>query len=120
MNKTINPNNFLNLSIDNQKNIKSNNDNKNEDLDLQKNFLNLLIAQIKNQDPIDPIKNTELTSQLAQINTVGGIHQLNNTVEKFATHINKNQNLQISSLIGHHVMTKNPHIKYTTNENVIF
>ena len=37
-------------------------------LDLQNNFLNLLIAQIKNQDPTDPIKNTELTSQLAQIN----------------------------------------------------
>ncbi|MDE5285923.1 MAG: flagellar hook capping FlgD N-terminal domain-containing protein, partial [Buchnera aphidicola] len=58
MSQIINPNNFLNSSVNNQKKLEKNSDNKNEDLDLQKNFLNLLIAQIKNQDPIDPIKNT--------------------------------------------------------------
>lgn len=86
-------------------------------LDLQKNFLSLLIAQIKNQDPTDPIKNTELTSQLAQINTVMGIEKLNNTVNKFSNKIEKSQNIQVSSLIGHHVMIPSTQMIHTQNIN---
>lgn len=89
-------------------------------LDLQKNFLSLLIAQIKNQDPTDPIKNTELTSQLAQINTATGVERLNNTVGKFSDKINQNQNIQISSLIGHRVMIPSSHIVHTKDINTEF
>ena len=39
--------------------------------DLQSSFLTLLVAQLKNQDPTNPMENNELTSQLAQISTVG-------------------------------------------------
>jgi len=84
-------------------------------LDLQKNFLTLLVAQIKNQDPTDPLKNTELTSQLAQINTASGIERLNNTANKLSHQIQKNQNIQLSSLIGHHVMIHNKTIVHTQN-----
>lgn len=41
--------------------------------DLQSSFLTLLVAQLKNQDPTNPMENNELTSQLAQISTVSGI-----------------------------------------------
>lgn len=84
-------------------------------LDLQKNFLSLLIAQIKNQDPTDPIKNTELTSQLAQINTATGIERLNNTVGNFSNQINQNKNIQLSSLIGRRVMIPRNQIVHTEN-----
>ena len=45
--------------------------------DLQSSFLTLLVAQLKNQDPTNPMENNELTSQLAQISTVSGIEKLN-------------------------------------------
>ena len=44
-------------------------------------FMKLLVAQMKNQDPLNPMDNAQMTSQIAQINTVGGIEKLNRTVE---------------------------------------
>ncbi|ALD15282.1 flagellar hook capping protein FlgD [Buchnera aphidicola (Aphis glycines)] len=107
----INANSSINNNVDNK--TTSDFDSATNPLDLQNNFLSLLIAQIKNQDPTDPIKNTELTSQLAQINTATGIERLNNTVGKFSDKINQNQNIQISSLIGHRVMIPNSQIVHT-------
>ena len=43
-------------------------------------FLKLLVTQLKNQDPMNPMDNAQLTSQMAQINTVAGIEKLNNSV----------------------------------------
>ncbi|SUX65147.1 flagellar basal body rod modification protein [Citrobacter braakii] len=43
--------------------------------DLQSSFLTLLVAQLKNQDPTNPLQNNELTTQLAQISTVSGIEK---------------------------------------------
>jgi hypothetical protein len=45
-------------------------------------FLKLLVAQMNNQDPLSPMDNAQVTSQLAQINTVKGIDQLNGTMQK--------------------------------------
>ena len=72
--------------------------------DLQNSFLRLLVAQLKNQDPTKPMENAELTSQLAQINTVHGVEKLNSTLGVIAGQINHNQSLQASTLIGHGVM----------------
>lgn len=44
-------------------------------------FMKLLVAQMKNQDPLNPLDNAQMTSQIAQINTVGGIERLNTTVK---------------------------------------
>lgn len=48
--------------------------------DIQDRFMTLLITQMKNQDPLNPLDNAQVTSQLAQLNTVKGIEQLNDTV----------------------------------------
>ncbi|EIF79881.1 flagellar basal body rod modification protein, partial [Burkholderia pseudomallei 354a] len=45
--------------------------------DLQTTFLKLLVTQLQNQDPTSPVDSSQMTSQLAQINTVSGIAQLN-------------------------------------------
>jgi len=47
----------------------------------QDRFMKLLVAQMKNQDPLNPMDNAQMTSQIAQINTVGGLEKLNRTVE---------------------------------------
>jgi len=49
--------------------------------DQEDRFMKLLVAQMKNQDPLNPMDNAQMTSQIAQINTVGGIEKLNRTVE---------------------------------------
>jgi len=53
--------------------------------DLQNTFMQLLVAQLKNQDPLNPMDNSQMTSQLAQINTVNGIQQLNTTMSSMLT-----------------------------------
>jgi flagellar basal-body rod modification protein FlgD len=50
----------------------------------QDRFLKLLVAQLNNQDPMNPLDNAQMTSQIAQINTVTGIQQLNDTVKGLA------------------------------------
>ena len=72
--------------------------------DLQGSFLTLLVAQLKNQDPTNPMQNNELTTQLAQISTVSGIEKLNTTLGSISGQLNNNASLQASTLIGHGVM----------------
>ncbi|CAK9884671.1 MAG: Basal-body rod modification protein FlgD [Candidatus Erwinia impunctatus] len=72
--------------------------------DLQNNFLTLLVTQLKNQDPSNPMDNSQLTTQLAQINTLSGIEKLNTTLGSISGQINSGQSLQASTLIGHGVM----------------
>jgi flagellar basal-body rod modification protein FlgD len=46
------------------------------------------VAQLKNQDPTNPMQNNELTTQLAQISTVSGIEKLNTTLGSVSGQIN--------------------------------
>ena len=72
--------------------------------DTERHFLDALVAQLKNQDPTNPMENNELTSQLAQISTVSGIEKLNTTLGSISGQIDNSQSLQASNLIGHGVM----------------
>ncbi len=72
--------------------------------DLSERFLTMLTAQMRNQDPLNPLDNAELTSQLAQISTVTGISQLNNTMEWLGYSMASLQSTQATSLIGRQVM----------------
>jgi flagellar basal-body rod modification protein FlgD len=67
-------------------------------------FLKLLVAQLNNQDPMNPMDNAQMTSQMAQINTVSGIQQLNETMKSMATQFNAMQFLQGSAMVGKGVM----------------
>lgn len=78
--------------------------------DLQNNFLKLLVVQLQNQDPTNPMDNQQLTSQLAQINTVSGIEKLNTTLSSVLSQINSQQSLDASTLIGKGVMIEGSQI----------
>jgi len=71
---------------------------------LQSTFLQLLVTQLQNQDPTSPMDSSQMTSQLAQINTVSGISQLNTTLQSVQTQLTATQQLQASSLIGKDVL----------------
>lgn len=70
----------------------------------QNRFLTLLTTQLKNQDPLNPMDNAQMTSQLAQISTVDGIERLNSTLSKLIDGQSENQTLQAAALVGHGVM----------------
>ena len=72
--------------------------------DLQNTFLQLLIAQMKNQDPTNPMDSSQMTSQLAQINTVTGIAQLNTSLTSLASQLTTNQQTQAANLISSTVL----------------
>ncbi|MBE0621536.1 MAG: flagellar hook assembly protein FlgD [Burkholderiales bacterium] len=71
--------------------------------DAQDRFLKLLVTQLKNQDPLNPMDNAEITSQMAQISTVNGIEKLNTTLQSMAASFNAGQSLQATAMIGHGV-----------------
>ncbi len=72
--------------------------------EMQDRFLKLLVAQINNQDPLNPMDNAQMTSQMAQINTVSGIQQVNDTLNGLAGQFGAMQTLQAANLIGHDVL----------------
>lgn len=72
----------------------------------QDRFLKLLVAQLNNQDPMNPMDNAQMTSQMAQINTVTGIQQLNQTMQSMAGQFTAMQVLQGTSMIGRTVLTE--------------
>lgn len=68
-------------------------------------FLKLLVAQLNNQDPMNPMDNAQMTSQMAQINTVSGIQQVNTSIQALTTQLTSLQMMQGASMIGHQVLT---------------
>lgn len=72
----------------------------------QDRFLKLLVAQLNNQDPMNPMDNAQMTSQMAQINTVSGIQQLNETMKSMASQFTAMQVLQGTAMIGHDVLVE--------------
>ncbi len=69
-------------------------------------FLKLLVTQLKNQDPLNPTDNAQMTSQMAQISTVSGIEKLNTTVAGLNTQFVQMQMMQGASLVGKDVILK--------------
>ena len=79
-------------------------------------FLKLLVAQMQNQDPLSPMDNAQVTSQIAQINTVSGIEKLNGTVQGLSGQYTQMQALQGAALVGHEVVV--PGDDLTIKDNV--
>jgi flagellar basal-body rod modification protein FlgD len=66
----------------------------------QADFINLMITQLRNQDPFEPLQSGEFIGQLAQFGTVSGIAELQNAVSELASSLISNQTLQATNLIG--------------------
>jgi len=67
-------------------------------------FLKLLVTQMKNQDPLNPLDNAQVTSQMAQLSTVTGIEKLNTSLSDMSKSFMANQSLQAATMIGHNVL----------------
>lgn len=72
--------------------------------DAQTRFLTLLTTQLRNQDPMNPMENAEVTSQLAQMSTVDGIERLNAQVKQLLSGQETAEGLQAAALVGRGVL----------------
>mgnify|MGYP005851886311 FL=1 len=70
----------------------------------QAEFLDLMIAQLQHQDPLNPADSGEFLGQLAQFGTVNGITELQNSFADLATSLQSSQALQASTLVGRNVL----------------
>ncbi len=72
---------------------------------MQNQFLTLLVTQMQNQDPLNPMDNSQITTQLAQLSTVNGIDNLNTTMNSLSAAMLSSQVLQSAGLIGKQVLS---------------
>ena len=87
--------------------------------ELNDRFLRLLIAQMNNQDPLNPLDNAQVTSQMAQINTVTGINGLNETVAKLIEQFARLESLQAAQLTGRSVLVQGNALALPDDGNAI-
>jgi flagellar basal-body rod modification protein FlgD len=72
----------------------------------QEDFMTLMIAQFRNQDPFEPMDNGDFLGQLAQFGTVSGIDELNASFSGLQGSIQSEQALQAANLVGHSVLAE--------------
>jgi len=72
----------------------------------QQQFFDLMVAQLKNQDPLKPLDSTEFLSQLAQFSTVTGINGIQQSMASLAGSLQSSQALQASTLVGRDVLVR--------------
>ena len=84
--------------------------------DIQDRFLNLLVAQISNQDPLNPMDNAQMTTQLAQINTVTGIEKLNTTLNSLVDGVGSSQSIQAAQMLGKSVLVEGTQLSLAKGE----
>lgn len=86
--------------------------------DMENRFLTLLMTQIKNQDPLNPLDNAQVTTQLAQLNTVNGIEKLNSTLSTLLDGYNEAQAMQAAGIIGKNVMVAGNNLPLASGQAV--
>lgn len=70
----------------------------------QSDFIELLVAQVRNQDPTKPLDPSEFMNQLAQFSTVNGVQELKGSFDSLATKLSSDQSIKAASLVGRAVL----------------
>jgi len=81
-------------------------------------FLTLMLAQLKNQDPTSPVDSNTFLSQLASLSEVQGITQLNSSFSTMSNSLVSGQALQASSLLGHQALVSSSTATLAANGTV--
>jgi flagellar basal-body rod modification protein FlgD len=81
-------------------------------------FLTLMTAQLKNQDPMKPLEGTEFISQLATFGTVSGVQEMKESMELLATSLRSTQTLNGSSMLGREILVEADSLTHTQGGTV--
>lgn len=90
---------------------------KNDELG-QEDFLKLLVAQLKNQDPSNPVENSEFLGQIAQFSMVSGIDSLGASFDSVASSLFSTQAMQASQLVGKDILIETNTADLTEGEPI--
>jgi len=82
-------------------------------------FMTMLVTQLKNQDPLSPMDNAQMTSQLAQLQTVTGVNKLNTTLESLKSSYQSTESLQATNLIGHGVLVEGDNVLLAKSQAIL-
>lgn len=82
-------------------------------------FMTLLVTQLKNQDPLNPLDNAQITSQLAQLSTVTGVNKLNTTLESLKASYQSSEALQAANMIGHGVLVEGDRVYLADGKSIL-
>ena len=85
----------------------------------QNEFMQLMLAQLKNQDPMHAMDPSQFLGQLAQFGTVTGIQGLQNTFSTFSDSMRSSQVLQGASMVGRDVLVAGDTATLGAEGNVI-
>ncbi len=107
---TVTNNKQISQDLLNAVNTRANGTTTNE---VQDRFMTLLVTQMKNQDPLNPMDNAQVTSQMAQLNTVTGINKLNETMNSLISNVQLGQSYQATNMIGHSVLVNGNTLSHT-------
>ncbi|WP_310460380.1 flagellar hook capping FlgD N-terminal domain-containing protein [Sphaerotilus sp.] len=81
-------------------------------------FLKLLVTQMQSQDPLNPMDNAQVTSQMAQINTVSGLGTVNESIKSMSAQLLQMQTMQGASLVGNSVVVPGNAIDVSSGSGV--
>ena len=79
-------------------------------------FLTLMTAQLKNQDPLNPTDSNQFLQQLSELSTVEGITQLNTSVSTLSNSMLSSQALTSASLVGQNILAPGASAFYTSGQ----
>ena len=86
----------------------------------KEDFLNLLITQLQNQDPLNPTDSTEFTAQLAQFSSLEQLSNVNNNLEQMQNFQASTNNSQAVSLLGKEITANGNFLQLAAGEPVGF
>ena len=81
-------------------------------------FLQLLVTQLKNQNPLSPQDNGAFVAQLAQFSSLEGINTLNDSVNNISSNFSSSQALQASSLVGRSIIIQSDKAMVDTSKSM--
>lgn len=84
----------------------------------QDEFLRLMITQLQNQDPFEPMENGDFLGQMAQFSTVSGIQDLQRSFDESARVMASSQALQAASLVNRSALIQSDTLVYNGAEPV--
>jgi flagellar basal-body rod modification protein FlgD len=84
----------------------------------QEDFLQLMLTQLKNQDPFKPMESGEFLGQLAQFGTVQGLAGLQTSFDSLSSSLVSNQALQASALVGRSALARTSTLAIAAGQSV--
>ncbi|UZK68899.1 flagellar hook assembly protein FlgD [Sphingomonas sp. S1-29] len=72
----------------------------------QGDFLSLMTAQLKNQDPFEPVDNTAMVAQMAQFSSLAGITEMSSTLKAIADKLGASGMTDAAALVGRTVLAE--------------